>query len=379
MEDTAFKTNLEAAEEVARQLRLRDLGGLIVIDFIDMREKKHNAEVEKAMKLALKGDKARVNVCGISELGLLEMSRQRIRQTLHYASTLECPHCDGRGKVKSVEAMALSFLRKVHAAAAKGTVGEVVGSLPLEVAYYLLNRKRHELSRIETDYDIEVTVKGKPSYLLNQMELDLIKREKHHQEELPEQAFASLAKEEVLGQEAVAAGGRKKRKKGNAKPQAEPVVSVAAAGELSPEQTADMAAAISRPVEPKQAGKFFASTLGENPAEALTTEPSGEDRKKKRRRKRRRGGKSSHEAALLETAVEIAGSEGGEKQTAERAMPVSFEPAIAEGKRKKARRSRIGKQTSEPDAAVAPVDVMEPVKATRKTRAARGARPAKAV
>lgn len=211
VEETALKTNLEAAEEAARQLRLRDLGGLIVIDFIDMREKKHNAEVEQAMKLALKGDKARVNVCGISELGLLEMSRQRIRQTLHYASTLECPHCDGRGKVKSVEAMALSFLRKVHAAAAKGTVGEVVGSLPLEVAYYLLNRKRHELSRIETDYDIEVTVKGKPSYLLNQMELDLVKREKHHQEELPEKAFARPAKEEVPGQEAVAAGEKHRK------------------------------------------------------------------------------------------------------------------------------------------------------------------------
>jgi len=380
VEDTAFKTNLEAAEEVARQLRLRDLGGLIVIDFIDMREKKHNVEVEKAMKLALKGDKARVNVCSISELGLLEMSRQRIRQTLHYASTLECPHCDGRGKVKSVEAMALSFLRKVHAAAAKGTIGEVVGSLPLEVAYYLLNRKRHELSRIETDYDIEVTVKGKPSYLLNQMELDLVKRESHHQEELPEKAFARPTKEEVFGQEAVAAEGRKKRKKGNAKPQAELVVSVAAAEGLSPEQTTDTAAAFSRLVEPEHPGELRTSTQDENPAEAQTAEPSGEEGQKKRRRKRRRGGKSSHEATLVEVAEEIAESEGGAKLTAEGAIPVPFEPAIAEEKHKKARRSRTRKSlTSEPDAAEAPVDIMEPVKATRKSRTARGARPAKAV
>jgi ribonuclease E len=134
IEDTAFKTNTEAAEEVARQLRLRDLGGLIVIDFIDMRENKHNSEVEKTLKNALKMDKARVNVGRISQFGIMEMSRQRIAKTLNDAIHLECPHCEGRGKVKSVEAMAVSFLRKVHAAAAKGTVAEVRGGLPLEVA-----------------------------------------------------------------------------------------------------------------------------------------------------------------------------------------------------------------------------------------------------
>ena len=184
VEDTAFKTNMEAAEEVARQLRLRDLGGLIVIDFIDMRERKHNNEVEKVLKQALKMDKARVNLGRISEFGILEMSRQRIAKTLNDAIHLACPHCEGRGKVKSVEAMALSFLRKVHGAAAKGNVSEVQGGLPLEVAYYLLNRKKRELTQIENDYDIEVTVKGKTSYLLNQMELEVVKREKPHLEDV---------------------------------------------------------------------------------------------------------------------------------------------------------------------------------------------------
>ena len=178
VEDTAFKTNMEAAEEVARQLRLRDLGGLIVIDFIDMRDRKHRAEVEKTLKNALKADKARVSVDKISQFGLLEMSRQRIKQTINEASYLECPHCGGHGKVKSIEAMALSFLRKVHTAASRGTSSEVRGGLPLEVAYYLLNRKKRELAQIETDYDIEVTVKGKPSFTLNQMELEQFKREK---------------------------------------------------------------------------------------------------------------------------------------------------------------------------------------------------------
>ncbi|MBU5614391.1 Rne/Rng family ribonuclease [Geomonas azotofigens] len=287
VEDTAFKTNLEAAEEAARQLRLRDLGGLIVIDFIDMRDRKHNAEVEKTLKNALKADKARVNVARISEFGLLEMSRQRIRQTLNQASTLECPHCDGRGKVKSVEAMALSFLRKVHAAAAKGTIGEVVGSLPLEVAYYLLNRKRHELSQIENDYDIEVTVKGKPSYLLNQMELELVKREKVSQEELPQEKphqVKALAKEEQPAAEP--ADGRKKKKKGK---KAQEPEAVAHAAEAVP------VALIEEPTGASQ---------------VVTLEAEPEEHKKKRRRKRKRGKGGAAEGGAehaAEATVELHG------------------------------------------------------------------------
>lgn len=229
IEDTAFKTNMEAAEEVARQLRLRDLGGLIVIDFIDMRENKHNSEVEKTLKNALKMDKARVNVGRISQFGIMEMSRQRIAKTLNDAIHLECPHCEGRGKVKSVEAMAVSFLRKVHAAAAKGTVAEVRGGLPLEVAYYLLNRKKRELTQIENDYEIEVTVKGKTSFLLNQLELETVKREKPHMDDvLKSEAEAEEAHKPVVpgssapqltedegqkGEAGAPADGAKKRKR----------------------------------------------------------------------------------------------------------------------------------------------------------------------
>jgi ribonuclease E len=376
VEDTAFKTNMEAAEEAARQLRLRDLGGLIVIDFIDMRDRKHNAEVEKTLKSALKADKARVNVSRISEFGLLEMSRQRIRQTLNQASTLECPHCDGRGKVKSVEAMALSFLRKVHAAAAKGTIGEVVGSLPLEVAYYLLNRKRHELSQIESDYDIEVTVKGKPSYLLNQMELELVKREKIPQEEAPEKPVYRAPREEAPVQEAVAADGRKKKKKGKSKPQAEPEAAAVAlegaplpplaapaaellasepavtvegeqeeqkkkrrrkrkrggkgaaaeaAGEFALEPVVGFAAAPGEPgAAPEMGGEFAGLTLAEAPADGLETEGleagGSEETKKKRRRKRRRGGKGGHEAVAGEGAGE-GREEGAEHHAGEPAVP----------------------------------------------------------
>jgi ribonuclease E len=230
IEDTAFKANMEAAEEVARQLRLRDLGGLIVIDFIDMRENKHNSDVEKTLKNALKMDKARVNVGRISQFGIMEMSRQRIAKTLNDAIYLECPHCEGRGKVKSVEAMAVSFLRKVHAAAAKGTVGEVRGGLPLEVAYYLLNRKKRELTQIENDYEIEVTVKGKTSFLLNQLELEIVKRDKPHLDDVlkseaeAEEAHKTViphaaptphsgAEEELKAETGAPAEGGKKRKR----------------------------------------------------------------------------------------------------------------------------------------------------------------------
>jgi ribonuclease E len=202
VEDTAFKTNVEAAAEVARQLRLRDLGGLVMIDFIDMRDIKHNKEVERTLKDALKLDKARVNLGRISQFGVMEMSRQRIAKNINDAIHLECPHCEGRGRVKSVEAMAVSFLRKVHAAAAKGQVAEIRGGLPLDVAYYLLNRKKRELAQIENDYEIVVTIKGKPSFLLNQLELETIKREKQRDElsESDVELARGAAAEEVVGE-----------------------------------------------------------------------------------------------------------------------------------------------------------------------------------
>ncbi|GFO61325.1 hypothetical protein GMST_36500 [Geomonas silvestris] len=360
VEDTAFKTNLEAAEEAARQLRLRDLGGLIVIDFIDMRDRKHNAEVEKTLKSALKADKARVNVSRISEFGLLEMSRQRIRQTLNQASTLECPHCDGRGKVKSVEAMALSFLRKVHAAAAKGTIGEVVGSLPLEVAYYLLNRKRHELSQIESDYDIEVTVKGKPSYLLNQMELELVKREKVPQEEFAEKAAPRFAKEEAA--QAEAGDGRKKKKK-KGKAQAEP--------------EAVLESALETPPALEEA--LSASEGAQEELEALPSiEGEHEEHKKKRRRKRKRKGGAAEAAAqagesTVETVLALAAADGSPAAEAgveagDEAPEAEGHEALAgeahsEGKKKRRRKRRRGKSheagheaagLSEADAAAEP-------------------------
>lgn len=178
VEATAYKTNIEAAIETARQLRLRDLGGLVVIDFIDMRDRKHIREVEKTLKDAMKMDKARVSIGRISQFGLLEMSRQRIKAALAEASFEICPHCNGSGKIKTVEAQALSFLRRIHAGLAKGNIGRVEALVPLDVASYLLNNKRTELLHIEQTNDISIHIKACPEYLNSQGEIEFSKREK---------------------------------------------------------------------------------------------------------------------------------------------------------------------------------------------------------
>jgi ribonuclease E len=156
IEETARKTNLEAADEVGRQLRLRDLAGLIVIDFIDMEDGRNDREVEKRMHNAVKNDRARVQIGKISQFGLLEMSRQRLRAGVVAGSTVACPHCAGQGIVRSVESNALRVLRAVEEEAAKRRAAHLNVSIAADVAIYILNQKRRELSRIETDYGVAV-------------------------------------------------------------------------------------------------------------------------------------------------------------------------------------------------------------------------------
>ena len=178
IEATAFKTNLEAATEVGRQLRLRDLGGLIVIDFIDMRDRKNIREIEQEMRRALKDDKAKVSVGRISQFGLLEMSRQRLKPVLSVGAHLECPHCKGIGKIKSIEAQAVSFLRQAHTAAAKGQIGHIEANVPLEVANYLLNQKRSTITELERELNLKISLLGHSDLLPGDLELTLHKREK---------------------------------------------------------------------------------------------------------------------------------------------------------------------------------------------------------
>ncbi len=158
IEETAFNTNLEAAEEVARQMRLRDLGGLVVIDFIDMSSSKHQRDVENKLQNALKFDRARVQLGRISKFGLMEMSRQRLRASLGESSQLICPRCEGHGRMRSIESLSLSILRVAEEHAMKENTGQVLVQVPVEIANYLLNEKRRALSEIEQRHGAPIVI-----------------------------------------------------------------------------------------------------------------------------------------------------------------------------------------------------------------------------
>ncbi len=182
IEDTATKTNLEACDEIARQLRLRDLAGLVVIDFIDMEENRNNRAVERRMKDALKNDRARIQVGRISHFGLLEMSRQRLRPGLLEGSFKTCPHCEGRGIVRSVSSCGLGVLRQIEDYLQKGKPENLTVKTPREVAFYLLNDKRDSLLEIEQQHAISIflvpgdDVKGSVAVIERAPEREKIKR-----------------------------------------------------------------------------------------------------------------------------------------------------------------------------------------------------------
>jgi len=163
IEETALNTNLEAAEEIARQLRIRDLGGLIVIDFIDMMNNRNQREVENCLRDQLKMDRARVQVGKISRFGLLEMSRQRLRPSLGEASNIPCPRCDGQGTIRGIESLALAVLRIIEEESIKDMTAKVIAQLPVDAATYLLNEKRRSISEIEHRHDVQIILVPTPS------------------------------------------------------------------------------------------------------------------------------------------------------------------------------------------------------------------------
>src|SRR5262249_33705041 len=148
-EETAYQMNLLAAKEIARQLRLRDLGGVIVNDFIDMREEKHRRGVERALREAIKRDRARTKILKISQFGLIEMTRQRMRPSLKRSVYQDCPHCLGTGQVKTCESMSIDVMRMLQLAAHHPNIHRIQVQVADEVAHYLLNKKRKEITRLE--------------------------------------------------------------------------------------------------------------------------------------------------------------------------------------------------------------------------------------
>ena len=189
IEATAFNTNLEAADEIARQLRIRDLGGLIVIDFIDMGPQKHQREVENRLRDAVRQDRARIQIGKISRFGLMEMSRQRLRPSIGESAYKTCPRCTGFGTIRGTESLALAILRIIGEEARKERTAKVIAQLPVEVATYLLNEKRDWVQSLEDRNETQVVLVANPH--LETPHYD-VRRVRDDQLDLPENAGASF-------------------------------------------------------------------------------------------------------------------------------------------------------------------------------------------
>lgn len=203
--ETAFNTNLEAASEISRQLKLRDLGGLVVIDFIDMSSNRHQREVENRLRQALDSDRARVQMGRISRFGLLELSRQRLRPSLNEAVLERCPRCEGEGNIRSVESLAISVLRLIHEEAIKEKTGRVLVEVPVPVATYLMNEKRHNLITVEAQCRVSVMLVPNPHMDTPAFRIERIRTDQVHEHATASHHLVSTPEAEVPNAEAAKA------------------------------------------------------------------------------------------------------------------------------------------------------------------------------
>jgi ribonuclease E len=280
IEETALRTNLEAADEIARQLRLRDLAGLIVIDFIDMENPRNQGTVERRLKEAMKNDRARVQIGRISPFGLLELSRQRLRPSLIETCFELCPACGGNGLRRTTESTSLAILRKLEAEGIKRRVGELAVTVPTSVATYLLNQKRRSLVAIEGRYGLSVAVIGDsalvpPDHRIDRLRPVAAKAEEETTE--AEQAEVELADDAVgAAADRDEAGKRGRRRRLRRKRRSD-----------EEDQTQpDVATAI----ESEEESEVEEEDLGAEVAE-LASEESAEQSSRKRRRRGKRGGR----------------------------------------------------------------------------------------
>ena len=339
IEETALKTNVEAAQEVARQLRLRDLAGLIVIDFIDMEEPRHNREVERRLKEAMRNDRARIQLGRISPFGLLEMSRQRLRPSLFESSTEPCGTCGGRGFVRSTESSSLHVLRVLEEEGVRRQGGTIVVAVPLAVALELLNEKRSRLIEIEQRYTLKIQVDQNDALIPPDFEL------KRFNEDGEEERDRGQSAEAAEGEEGRRRRRRRRKKDGEA---------AAAEPESRPEtrpETREEA-----PDEPEEAqDEELSAEAGDGDEE----QPKGRRRRGKRggrRRSRRRKDLAGEETSDGEApeqdgdegepAEDAAESESGEEASSQAGSAADGETpgdeaaAAAEDKPKPKRRSR---------------------------------------
>ena len=307
IEETALRTNMEAAEEAARQLRLRDLAGLIVIDFIDMESRRNNAAVEKKLKDALKNDRARIQIGSISHFGLLEMSRQRLRPSIAETSLVVCPHCDGAGHVRSTESAALHVLRAIEEEGSKRRAAEIVVHVAGSVALYVLNHKRVRLGEIEQRYGMHVAFAADETLLPPQTRIERLRALAVSELPVPisqlappepfedpdEETEAETTAEEAEDDEAPRPGEtaeegeqrqrkRRRRRRGSRREEGSEVPETARISEDQP-APAETPAETPADTEPSEAAAPAAEPLADG-----ETDAAGEDRN---RRRGRRGGR----------------------------------------------------------------------------------------
>ena len=349
IEDTALKTNLEAADEVARQLRLRDLGGLVVIDFIDMKDRKHQKEVEQALKQSLKKDKARVTVGTLSKFGLLELSRQRLRPTAEVSAYTICPACQGRGRIKRVDTLSLSLLRQISTQVAQGQIQEVRASVPLEVSNFLLNKKRKDILNLEEHYHLKIVVLPKEGLGPEEILVEYIKREPSEAKPGPETkpaAEAQSAPEPQKAAEPQPAPAPKKtgrpRRSGRSRKKPAPETGKV---EAQPEGAAE-----AQTLEAQPGGE-----LGPEPDKSAEPQPAPAPKKTGRPRRSAVPGKNPH----AETAMVEAQPEGAVEAPTQEAQPggepgpgpdKSAEPQPAPAPKKTGRPRRSGRSRKKPAA-----------------------------
>lgn len=271
IEDTALKTNLEAADEVARQLRLRDLAGLIVIDFIDMEERRNNAAVEKRLKDKLKTDRARIQVGRISGFGLMEMSRQRLRPGMLESTTQPCPHCHGTGLIRSDDSMALQVLRALEEEGTRKRSKEVLLKAPIGIVNFLFNQKREHIALIEARYGMSVRIEADPALVSPDYAIEKFKTATRV---VPENSPVISGHAGLMG---------------------DPVDEIE--DDLIDEDIAEE-------------GEEMASDAVASPATAEAAEANGATRKRRRRRRRRKPGANGTDAAADAAQDESAGDEG---------------------------------------------------------------------
>ncbi len=419
IEETALKTNMEASDEVARQLRLRDLAGLIVIDFIDMEESRNNHSVERRLKEALKNDRARIQVGRISAFGLLELSRQRLRPSLQETTFSPCPHCAGSGLIRSVESAAVHVLRAIEEEGIRRRASEVTVHVSTSIALYILNQKRAALAAIEERYDFSVLLAGDDSLIPPAFRMDRVKadfrpdeparvaismddaanRPPMEAEDADEAEDAEEEEEETSSEPERAPEGeseaedanrkRRRRRRKKRRPGEE------SAGEGQPGTAqADEGSAGDGSSEPAAATEAGAADQDEEDEDGEGEEghaelADGEQPRKRRRgrrggrRRRRRDGEGEEstgvegetpEAAEAAPSDETVSSELGQTEPVVTAEPVAVEAVTVEAETgEKPKRKRAPRKKPEAEAVTATVEVAE-VEAGEKPKRKRAPR-----